>query len=45
MTVQEPRDSVSKIGHDGIDDIATKYLEALKRPEREKVPLRPGHIV
>jgi len=45
MTVQEPRNSVSKIGRDGIDDNATKYAEALKRPERENVPVRPGQIV
>jgi len=45
MTVQDARDFVSKLWHDGIDDNARKYAEALKRPERERVPLRPGHIV
>ena len=45
MTVQDARDFVSKLWHDGIDDNARKYAEALKRPERERVPLRPGYIV
>ena len=45
MTVQDARDFVSKLWHDGIDDNARKYAEALKRPERERVPFRPGHIV
>jgi len=45
MTVQDARDFVSKLWHDGIDDNAIKYAEALKRPERERVPLRPGHII
>lgn len=45
MTVQDARDFVSKLWHEGIDDNARKYAEALKRPERERVPLRPGHIV
>lgn len=45
MTVQDARDFVSKLWHDGIDDNARKYAEALKRPERERVPLRSGHIV
>ena len=45
MTVKEAREFVSKIWHDGIDDNARKYAEALKRPERERVPLRPGHVV
>jgi len=45
MTVQDARDFVSKLWHDGIDDNARKYAEALKRPERERVPLRPGHII
>lgn len=45
MTVQDARDFVSKHWHDGIDDNARKYAEALKRPERERVPLRPSRIV
>ncbi|SHF65847.1 hypothetical protein SAMN05444273_10924 [Litoreibacter ascidiaceicola] len=45
MTVQDARDFVSKLWHDGIDDNARKYAEALKRPERECVPLRSGYIV
>ena len=45
MTVQDARDFVSKLWHDGIDGNVRKYAEALKRPERERVPLRPGHIV
>ena len=45
MTVQDARDFVSKLWHDGIDDNARKYAEALKRPERERVPLRPGYTV
>ena len=45
MTVQDARDFVSKLWHDGIDDNARKYAEALKRPERERVPLRLGRIV
>ena len=45
MTVQDARDFVSKLWHDGIDGNARKYAEALKRPERERVPLRSGHIV
>ena len=45
MTVQDARDFVSKLWHDGIDDNARKYAEALKRPERERVPLRSGHII
>ena len=45
MTVQDARDFVSKLWHDGIDGNARKYAEALKRPERERVPLRPGHII
>ena len=42
MTVQDAREFVSKLWHDGIDGNARKYAEALKRPERERVPLRPG---
>ena len=45
MTVQDARDFVSKLWHSGIDDNARKYAEALKRPERERVPLRSRHIV
>lgn len=45
MTVKEAREFVSRVWHDGIDDNARKYAEALKRPERERVPLRPGQIV
>tara|TARA_R110001599_G_scaffold296330_1_gene500575 strand:+ start:646 stop:1185 length:540 start_codon:yes stop_codon:yes gene_type:complete len=45
MTVQDARDFVSKLWHDGIDENARKYAQALKRPERERVPLRPSHIV
>ena len=45
MTVKEAREFVSRIWHDGIDDNSRKYAEALKRPERERVPLRPGQIV
>lgn len=39
------RDFVSKLWHDGIDGNSRKYAEALKRPERERVPLRLGRIV
>lgn len=45
MTVQDAREFVSKLWHDGIDDNARKYAEALKRPERERVPFRSGHII
>lgn len=45
MTVQEARDFVSRIWHDGIDDNARKYAEAIKRPDRERIPMRPGQIV
>jgi hypothetical protein len=45
MTVQDARDFVSKLWHDGIDGNARKYAEALKRPDRERVPLRLGRIV
>lgn len=39
MTVADARASVSKIWHEGIDKNAIKYAEALKRPEREAIPL------
>jgi hypothetical protein len=45
MTVQDARAFVSKLWHGTIDDNARKYAEALKRPEREIMPLRSGHIV
>lgn len=45
MTVQDAREFVSKLWHDGIDGNARKYAEALKRPERERVPLRLRRIV
>ena len=45
MTVQDARDFVSKLWHDGIDENARKYAEALKRPDRERIPMRPCHIV
>jgi hypothetical protein len=45
MTVQEARAFVSKLWHGTIDDNARKYAEALKRPEREIMPLRPGNTV
>lgn len=45
MTVQDARNFVSKLWHDGIDGNSRKYAEALKRPERERVPLRLGRIV
>ena len=45
MTVQDARDFVSKLWHDGIDGNARKYAEALKRPERERLPLRLDRIV
>lgn len=45
ITVQEARDFVSKIWHDGIDDNARKYAEALKRPDRERMPISPGQMV
>jgi len=44
MTVQDARAIVSKLWHSTIDDNARKYAEALKRPEREIMPLRPGKI-
>ena len=39
MTVADARAFVSKIWHDGIDKNAIRYAEALKRPEREPIPL------
>ncbi len=43
MTVQDARAFVSQLWHGTIDDNARKYAEALKRPEREIMPLRPGN--
>tara|TARA_R110002167_G_scaffold2300_1_gene11769 strand:- start:21355 stop:21609 length:255 start_codon:yes stop_codon:yes gene_type:complete len=43
MTVQDARAFVSTLWHGTIDDNARKYAEALKRPEREIMPLRPGN--
>ena len=45
MTVQDARAFVSKLWHGTIDDNARKYAEALKRPEREIMPQRPGKTV
>ena len=45
MTVQDAQAFVSKLWHGTIDDNARKYAEALKRPEREIIPLRPGNTV
>ena len=45
MTVQDARAFVSKLWNSTIDDNARKYAEALKRPEREIMPLRPGNTV
>lgn len=45
MTVQDARAFVSKLWHSTIDDNARKYAEALKRPEREPQPFRPGNTV
>ncbi|MGR3369462.1 hypothetical protein [Sagittula sp.] len=45
MTVQDARAFVSKLWHNTIDDNASKYAEALKRPEREPQPFRPGNTV
>ena len=45
MTVQDARAFVSKLWHSTIDDNARKYAEALKRPEREIMPLRPGNTL
>ena len=43
MTVQDARAFVPKLWHGTIDDNARKYAEALKRPEREIMPLRLGN--
>lgn len=45
MTVQDARAFVSKLWHGTIDDNARKYAKALKRPERELQPFRPGNTV
>ena len=45
MIVQDARAFVSKLWHGTFDDNARKYAEALKRPEREIMPLRPGNTV
>ncbi|MDH4541689.1 hypothetical protein CUR85_17515 [Sulfitobacter faviae] len=45
MTVQDAQAFVSKLWHSTIDDNARKYAEALKRPEREIMPRRPGNTV
>ncbi|WP_245890544.1 hypothetical protein [Roseovarius confluentis] len=45
MTLQDAWVFVSKLWHGTIDDNARKYAEALKRPEREIMPLRPGNTV
>jgi hypothetical protein len=45
MTVPDARAFVSKLWHGTIDDNARKYAEALKRPEREPQPFRPGNTV
>ena len=45
MTVQDARAFVSKLWHSTIDDNARKFAEALKRPEREPQPFRPGNTV
>ena len=45
MTVQDARAFVSKLWHSTIDDNSRKYAEALKRPEREPQPFRPGNTV
>lgn len=45
MTVQDALAFVSKLWHGTINDNARKYAEALKRPEREIMPLRPGNTV
>ena len=45
MKVQDARAFVSKLWHGTIDDNARKYAEALKRPEREIMPLRPGNTL
>lgn len=45
MTVQDARAFVSKLWHSTIDANSRKYAEALKRPEREPQPFRPGNTV
>ena len=45
MKVQDARAFVSKLWHGTIDDNARKLAEALKRPERETMPLRPSNTV
>lgn len=45
MTVADARAFVSKIWHDGVDSNARKYAEALKRPEREPIPIRRRRAV
>lgn len=45
MTVQDARAFVSKLWHSTIDDNSRKYSEALKRPDREPQPFRPGNTV
>ena len=45
MTVHDARAFVSKLWHSTIDDNSRKYAEALKRPEREPQPFRPGNTV
>nr|WP_241188316.1 hypothetical protein [Pseudohalocynthiibacter aestuariivivens] len=45
MTIQDARAFVSKLWHSTIDDNSRKYAEALKRPEREPQPFRPGNTV
>jgi len=40
MTVQEAREFTSTLWHGTIDENAREYAEALKRPEREIMPLR-----
>lgn len=45
MTVQNARAFVSQLWHGTIDGNARKYAEALKRPEREPQPFRPGNTV
>lgn len=45
MRVQEARAFVSELWHGTIDDYARKYAEALKRPERETMPLLPSNTL
>lgn len=45
MTVQDARAFVSQLWHGTIDGNARKFAEALKRPEREPQPFRPGNTV